>query len=100
MVCSSVHLMTFCKSLARIAEDNGFHLARMPIAQLFPQPAPHWVWSDERETNFDRLAFHAPKKINLSMTMSAEKRERLNARLLQCWVAPPLHFFFLFASTH
>ena len=42
--------------------SNLFHpfpgLIRLPIAQLFPPPAPHWVWGDDRETDLDRLALY------------------------------------------
>lgn len=98
MVCSSVHLASFGTKLQRIAENTGFSLVRAPIGQLFPQPAPHWVWSDERETNFDRLAFHNPRKLIMPVGMDEESRGMLNAQLLQCWLKPPLSFIFLFSA--
>uniref|UniRef100_A0A7S4W338 Vacuolar membrane-associated protein Iml1 N-terminal domain-containing protein n=1 Tax=Alexandrium monilatum TaxID=311494 RepID=A0A7S4W338_9DINO len=98
LVCSSVHLVNFTLRLTRIARDNGFYMNRMPIAQLFPHPAPHWVWSGCRETNFDRLGFSAPHKVNLPTGLTTAERDRLSARLLQCWLQPPLSFLFLFSS--
>merc|ERR1712066_428615 len=70
----------------------------MPIAQLFPQPAPGWVWSNVRETNFDRLAFYPSRAIRLPPSSNEEERRRLYCRLLDCWTKPPMNFLFAFAS--
>jgi hypothetical protein len=94
MVCSSNHLVNICKKLAELARDSGFVLVRTPIGQLFPQPAPHWVLSEERETNFDRLAFHAPRKLKLP---DCEARDALNAKLLHCWLQD-FSFVFMFSA--
>jgi len=97
IVCSSNHLVNFVSRLSRVVEDNGFTLLKLPIAQLFPQPAPAWIWSDDIETNFQRLPLHPGWRIPLPASID-EDRGRLYADLLQCWLQPPLNFVFVFAS--
>lgn len=65
IVCSSNHMVNFVSRLTRLAEDSGFALVRLPIAQLFPPPAPSCVWGEDQETNFDRLTFYPRRKIRL-----------------------------------
>eukprot|EP00932_Pfiesteria_piscicida_P017928 SRR837773.4803.p1 GENE.SRR837773.4803~~SRR837773.4803.p1 ORF type:complete len:295 (-),score=35.21 SRR837773.4803:226-1050(-) len=98
MVCSSVHLTSFCQKFGRLCEDHGFRLVRLPIGQLFPQPAPPEVWSEDMETNFDRLAMHAPRKLRLPDVVTGEARELLHAELLATWFRPPLSLLGLFCS--
>lgn len=98
IVCSSVHMVNFVTRLARLAEESGFMLVRLPIAQLFPQPAPRWVWGEDQETNFDRLAFYPRRKLTLPHGLDDAGKERLYGRLLECFLRPPLNFLFLFAS--
>jgi len=97
IVCSSNHLVNFISGLTKIAEDYDFVLMRLPIAQLFPQPAPDWSWNDDRETNFQRLPLHPRSKIRLPMPIGGD-RGQLYADLLQCWLQSPLNFVFIFAS--
>lgn len=92
LVCSSVHMVHFVSCLFRIAEKHGFSLIRLPIAQLFPPPAPHWVWGDDRETDLDRLALYPRRKISLPNDPS------IFEELLRCWLAPPLEFHFVYAT--
>lgn len=98
MVCSSAHLVNFINKFMRIAEENGFLMAKLTIAQLFPPPAPHYVWTDERETNFDRMAFNAPLRVDWPDRLTPDDRERLHVSLLQAWTKPPLNCFFLFTA--
>ncbi|CAK9031588.1 unnamed protein product [Durusdinium trenchii] len=67
-------------------------LIRLPIAQLFPPPAPHWVWGSDRETDLDRLALYPRRKISLP------NDPRIFEELLRCWLAPPLEFHFVYAT--
>lgn len=92
LVCSSVHMVHFVSCLFRIAEKHGFSLIRLPIAQLFPPPAPHWVWGDDCETDLDRLALYPRRKISLPNDPS------IFEELLRCWLAPPLEFHFVYAT--
>ncbi|CAE7908121.1 unnamed protein product [Symbiodinium necroappetens] len=99
LVCSSTHMVHFVTSFTRIAEKHGFTLIRMPIAQLFPPPAPYWVFcnfDNDRETDFDRLAFYPRRKISLP-DCSGDRTE-LFTKLLRAWLAPPLDFHFVYAT--
>lgn len=98
VVCSSVHLVHFVSNLHRLAEESGFALLRIPIAQLFPQPAPYWIWNGDRETMFNRLAFYPCRKMHLPQSWSREYMERLYAELLMRWQDEPLGFLVLFSS--
>ncbi|CAK0794092.1 unnamed protein product, partial [Prorocentrum cordatum] len=98
IVCSSVHLVHFMTRLVGLAESHGYSLVPLPVAQLFPQPAPHWVWGGDRETNFDRLALYPRRRMALPAGLDAATRGRLNARLLERWLRSPLGFLFVFES--
>ena len=79
-VCSSTHMVHFVTSFTRIAEKHGFTLIRMPIAQLFPPPAPYWVFcnfDNDRETDFDRLAFY-PRQQDLAVAICILRRMTFN----------------------
>eukprot|EP00931_Biecheleriopsis_adriatica_P004944 TRINITY_DN106528_c0_g1_i1.p1 TRINITY_DN106528_c0_g1~~TRINITY_DN106528_c0_g1_i1.p1 ORF type:complete len:1275 (+),score=282.41 TRINITY_DN106528_c0_g1_i1:79-3825(+) len=97
IACSSIHMVNFETKLARLAEESGFRLVPLPIAQLFPQPAPPWVWGDDQETNFDRLALYPRIKIRLP-PLSGLTKEQAYAALLQEWLDPPLNLLFIFSS--
>lgn len=97
IACSSVHITNIVAKLVRIAEDAGFSLVRLPILQLFPQPAPHWVWSDDPETNFDRATFYPRRKLRLPAGMDESARKQLYGKLLECWVEDH-GFIFIFSS--
>eukprot|EP00439_Symbiodinium_sp_Y106_P033748 s3696_g4.t1 len=99
LVCSSTHMVHFVTSFTRIAEKHGFTLIRMPIAQLFPPPAPYWVFcnfDNDRETDFDRLAFYPRRKT--SLPACSGDRTELFTKLLRAWLAPPLDFHFVYAT--
>lgn len=98
ITCSAVHLVNFESKLHRVAEENGFRCLQLPVAQLFPQPAPNRVWSADNETNLDRPAFHPRRRIRLPFAPGSNARKRLNAALLACWLRPPLNFVFIFSS--
>eukprot|EP00929_Paragymnodinium_shiwhaense_P115061 TRINITY_DN8366_c0_g1_i1.p1 TRINITY_DN8366_c0_g1~~TRINITY_DN8366_c0_g1_i1.p1 ORF type:complete len:1302 (-),score=320.47 TRINITY_DN8366_c0_g1_i1:377-4282(-) len=98
IVCSTMHLVNFQTSLRQLASKTKFKLLRLPISQLFPQPAPTHVQSDVRETNFCRLAFHSPQKLAISAEIKDDDRKRLNAKLLESWLRHPLNCLFIFAS--
>lgn len=96
IVCSSVHLHHFMQRLTKLASDTGFTLVSLPIMQLFPQPVPGWVWSHDRETNFDRPAFYPRQRIRMPTNLSQQARRQLNARLLEAWLQ--LDLFFVLSS--
>lgn len=105
IACSSVHMVHFTTQLGEIAKKKGFQLVRLPIAQLFPQPAPHWVWCEDHEINFDRLAFHPRRRIDLKHELGnhtfvdvASIKPVLYAKLLTRWVKE-LGFAFIFSSS-
>lgn len=98
IVCSSVHLVHFCARLQRLADESGFTLVRVPISQIFPQPAPRWVQGLDRETDFDRPPFHPRRKIRLPPVEDPAARRRLNGLLLKSWLQPPLSFLFMFSA--
>ncbi|CAE8645650.1 unnamed protein product, partial [Polarella glacialis] len=97
IACSSIHMVHFMTKLGRLSEENGFRLVRLPIAQLFPQPAPQWTWGGDQETNFDRLSLYPRRKIRLPRCEGAAK-EALFAKLLDRWTQPPMNFLFIFSS--
>eukprot|EP00928_Gymnodinium_smaydae_P073823 TRINITY_DN5694_c0_g4_i1.p1 TRINITY_DN5694_c0_g4~~TRINITY_DN5694_c0_g4_i1.p1 ORF type:complete len:1354 (-),score=237.18 TRINITY_DN5694_c0_g4_i1:350-4411(-) len=98
IVCSSIHLIHFVNKLRKLAEENGFRLVRLPIAQLFPQPAPPYIWEHEqdRETKFERLALYPRRRLKINLP--EDRKERLYADLLRCWLEE-LSFNFVFSST-
>lgn len=100
MVCSSMHLVNFVRQLQKLAKDSGFKFLRVPIGQLFAQPAPSYVWTHEKashETNFDRLPFY-PRRVFQLPAVEDESKPKLWARLLLKWISPPLNLLFLFSA--
>jgi len=101
IACSSQHMVGFHQSLSKTAQENGFSLVRLPIAQLFPQPAPAWVWGanrEDQETNFDRLSFYPRRVLKLEAGLDDHGKKALYGRILSAWVKDPLNFLFIFSS--
>lgn len=104
LVCSSMHMVNFMTKLSKIAEGEAnqqpeFSLLRLPISMLFPQPAPPWVWGQDQETNFDRLAFYPRRKLRLPPTVIDAARRRLYAKLLERWLQPDLDLMLIFSAS-
>ncbi|CAE7422620.1 HDHD3 [Symbiodinium natans] len=97
IACSSIHITSFFAKLEKLAAEHNFRLLRLPISVLFPQPAPAWIWSEDQETNFDRLPFYPRPKISFPKDQDTSKAKQLYAKLLEAWVQPPLSLHFIFS---
>jgi len=98
IVCSSMHLTHFVSQLRGLCERNGFRLVKLPICQLFPQPSPPWVWGEDAETNFDRIAFYPRRKIQIP-SLANDDLPRLYGLLLTKWLEnDKMRMLFLFSS--
>lgn len=98
LVCTSMHLVNFTSKLSKLADEHGLSAWRIPIASVFSQPAPTCIWSNNRETDFDRLLFYSPYVIEIPREIGENARKVLNARLLHAWLRPPLNFMFIFCA--
>jgi len=97
MACSSIHLASFFTKLEKLASEHGFRLLRLPICVLFLQPAPAWVWSEDQETNFDRLPFYPRPRVSFPKCRDRDRAEQVYAKLLEAWLQPPLNLHFIFS---
>ncbi|KAF4668569.1 GATOR complex protein depdc5 [Perkinsus olseni] len=58
VTCHANYVVQIVDKLAQCAAEEGFTLVELPVAQLFPQPVPSPLWSEDRELCFHRLPFN------------------------------------------
>ncbi|KAF4723709.1 GATOR complex protein depdc5 [Perkinsus olseni] len=58
VTCHANYVVQIVDKLAQCAAEEGFALVELPVAQLFPQPVPSPLWSEDRELCFHRLPFN------------------------------------------